>query len=89
MNKKANGVWKAAFKQHPDLPTCPPHTTEREWAFMLFGPGICRVNKLSPDVSIASLIQCSGMQQIWGIDGLRLGQTVLRTVHGWSVLPIV
>ena len=45
MNKKANGVWKIAFKRHPDLPICPPYTTEREWAFMLFGPGICKVNK--------------------------------------------
>ncbi|KAF8798197.1 hypothetical protein BYT27DRAFT_7124510 [Phlegmacium glaucopus] len=42
MNKKANGVWKTAFERHPDLPSCPPHITEREWAFMLFGPGICQ-----------------------------------------------
>ncbi|KDR73534.1 hypothetical protein GALMADRAFT_142017 [Galerina marginata CBS 339.88] len=41
MNPKAAGVWKTAFECHPDLPGCPPGVTARQWAFMLFGPGIC------------------------------------------------
>ncbi|KAF8163500.1 hypothetical protein B0H34DRAFT_325856 [Crassisporium funariophilum] len=41
MSRKSAGVWKAAFELHPDLPLHPPNTTYSEWAFMLFGPGIC------------------------------------------------
>lgn len=29
--------------RHPDLPTPPPGVKEPEWAFMLYGPGICGV----------------------------------------------
>ena len=36
-------IWKAAFIRHPDLPTPPPGIKEPEWAFMIYGPGICRV----------------------------------------------
>ncbi|KAF8168470.1 hypothetical protein B0H34DRAFT_793070 [Crassisporium funariophilum] len=41
MCRKSSGVWKAAFEMHPDLPLRHPRTTYSEWAFMLFGPGIC------------------------------------------------
>jgi hypothetical protein len=36
-------VWKAAFMRHLDLPTPPPGVKEPEWAFMIYGPGICGV----------------------------------------------
>ncbi|PPQ75374.1 hypothetical protein CVT24_013157 [Panaeolus cyanescens] len=43
MNPKAIGVWRLAFERHPNLPRRPPCVPESQWAFMLFGPGICGV----------------------------------------------
>jgi len=46
MNPKAVGVWKVAFDLNPDLPKPPPRVRESQWAFMLYGPGICGVCSL-------------------------------------------
>ncbi|KAF9036649.1 hypothetical protein BJ165DRAFT_1532763 [Panaeolus papilionaceus] len=43
MSNKAIGVWRTAFDCHPNLPRGPPRVLESQWAFMLFGPGICGV----------------------------------------------
>jgi hypothetical protein len=45
MNRKADGVWRTAFARHADLPKPPPGITGAQWAFMLFGPGICQVSR--------------------------------------------
>lgn len=45
MSRKARAIWKAAFQRDiAHLPQCPPIVTEPQWAFMLFGPGICVVS---------------------------------------------
>ncbi|KAF9526955.1 hypothetical protein CPB83DRAFT_856874 [Crepidotus variabilis] len=41
MAPNAAGVWKLAFERHEDLPKPPPGVAESDWAFLLYGPGIC------------------------------------------------
>ena len=56
-------VWKAAFMRHPDLPTPPPGVKEPEWAFMIYGPGICGVCLCNAAVFHPSL---SHVEQVCG-----------------------
>lgn len=46
LDPKVLEVWKVAFMRHPDLPTPPPRIKESDWAFMIYGPGICSVRRV-------------------------------------------
>lgn len=48
MAPRATGVWKAAFDAHDgDPPKPPPGVPYSQWAFMLYGPGICGVSPVA------------------------------------------
>jgi hypothetical protein len=82
LHPKALGVWKAAFLQHPDLPPPPLGVKESDWAFMIYGPGICGVCLNSP--LFLTLFTSSGtaVWAIWRLDRLQFSDAALCMLPG-------
>ena len=72
-------VWKAAFIRYPVLPTPPPGVKEPEWAFVIFGPGICGVCLCNVPV-----LPCSSphVEQVCGKYGALIDFNLLKRFCG-------
>ena len=85
LDPKSAGVWKTSFDRNPQLPRPPSGVFEANWAFMLYGPGICRVCRFWFIFTLLFLdLNLLGLWKIWRSDRFRSLKTFLRTLHGWT-----
>ncbi|KAF9534603.1 hypothetical protein CPB83DRAFT_842593 [Crepidotus variabilis] len=92
----ASSIWRNAFLNNPDTPSCPPQISLPRWTTLLFGPAICDECGY-PDGTIDFAFNyrrcdiCMG-NQYWYQDSLEANETYLsgfpvERAHLWTLVP--